>query len=979
MEEKSFPIKAHQNNKKSNNSLMAIDEYYYKIKSTQKLSRCKSANIINNRRNSKLNVNHNYFTRNKTNKKIGVSFNESYMHNIVFNNEALIKEKNNSNSSVEHPIFLSKNSKLLYKNSKPNLNRINMSNLFKSNDSTRIDSAMQSTKNLRVFSGKSNSNNTIIYGTKLFENKKKTETKKKLLSVININPTIEKNKNDINILFNKKTLQDMRVQKLIRKSKMVDFNRQKDNNNYIENMQKAQIFDLMPLLLLYMKQKENENFEAKKEENLYSNRNDKNKKNMKFNYNYPVKFSFLNNAINNIHHLVDFVDIENKEEVKENVIKDYKENHKIFKNLDFKAFGYELDPEVIKMIMQNEKQKEIKEKLKKLKNQELFENLKKNKHKILISPKVKRNNILEHLKLTKEFYRTLNKKWKLKDKTNNINKNNSMKEINYNFNKQEEIDILSIINNNKFSDSYFENNKRMSKVFDLKSPNFNNNIEIDKNQKDELLNDIDKDKSNNKLFNNINYLNLLNQAKSENNNINKNNHNLNLLMTNDNRLVVHGSKNEEKNNKNEDPDKKYLKLNSKNSLDSSKGSINIEKNIKSRNNKRKKNIHLSYIRPKKIISKTIILFKRKNEDIDISSNISIINNKSEIINLTPIKEKKKVSNDIKDKNLSKNKKKRKKNKKNIKNNKNDKKPNKNMPKELEPKTKDNNNDNLDLNKTNNKDNVINNPEKNEIKGDNSNTNQNDNKNNNNNYQVKSPKKNKEVEEKEIIEIIEENLENEENEEEGKKSSEDNRSSLAKNQVNKSSKFIEEHHFNSLNYLFRQKYKEQNKKDENNTEKEKEKEKNEDEEPNSPIKEVNINTIEDIEFKKNVLLYKMKEDIKSKIKEGKYDMNDLENFNKFEDNINQYHLNHGSKDINQVKDYFLLLSKKFSEFQEIMNDKETKLIEQERINKFLADLNYELDYNIPRALLKKGKRCRSSNLYKRLITLSEITKKLNDLN
>ena len=63
----------------------------------------------------------------------------------------------------------------------------------------------------------------------------------------------------------------------------------------------------------------------------------------------------------------------------------------------------------------------------------------------------------------------------------------------------------------------------------------------------------------------------------------------------------------------------------------------------------------------------------------------------------------------------------------------------------------------------------------------------------------------------------------------------------------------------------------------------------------------------------------------------------------------------------------------------MNDKETKLIEQERINKFLADLNYELDYNIPRALLKKGKRCRSSNLYKRLITLSEITKKLNDLN
>ena len=146
-----------------------------------------------------------------------------------------------------------------------------------------------------------------------------------------------------------------------------------------------------------------------------------------------------------------------------------------------------------------------------------------------------------------------------------------------------------------------------------------------------------------------------------------------------------------------------------------------------------------------------------------------------------------------------------------------------------------------------------------------------------------------------------------------------------------------------------------------------------------MKTLNIkNTIEDIEYKKNVLLYKMKEDIRSKIKEGKYDINELENFNKFEDNINQYHLNHGSKDVNQVKEYFLLLSKKFSEFQEIMNDKETRLIEEERINKFLANLNFELDYNIPEALLKKGRRCRSSNLYKRLITLSEITKKLNDL-
>ena len=461
-------------------------------------------------------------------------------------------------------------------------------------------------------------------------------------------------------------------------------------------------------------------------------------------------------------------------------------------------------------------------------------------------------------------------------------------------------------------------------------------------------------------------------------------------MTKDNKLAVHSTKNEEKQNKNEEIDNNYVNLNTNNSIDSYKDLINIEESIKSRNNKDKNKLHLSRIKPKKITFRKMTYFNSKNEDIDIdiSSNISIIDNKSEILNLTPIKEPKKVANDneIKDKNLSKNKKKRKKNKKNIKNtkttqnDKKDKKSNEALSKELEQKNKNKNkakdNRNLDLKKANNKENNINNPEnneKNEIKGNNSNKNKDDSKNINNNKknngQIKSPIKNKEEEENEIIEKIEENLEDEDNEEEGKKNSEDIRNTLAKNQLDKSNKFIEERRFNSLNYLFSQKYKEH----ENNIEKEKETK-----EPNSPIKEVNINTIEDIEYKKNVLLYKMKEDIRSKIKEGKYDINELENFNKFEDNINQYHLNHGSKDVNQVKEYFLLLSKKFSEFQEIMNDKETRLIEEERINKFLANLNFELDYNIPEALLKKGRRCRSSNLYKRLITLSEITKKLNDL-
>ena len=123
-----------------------------------------------------------------------------------------------------------------------------------------------------------------------------------------------------------------------------------------------------------------------------------------------------------------------------------------------------------------------------------------------------------------------------------------------------------------------------------------------------------------------------------------------------------------------------------------------------------------------------------------------------------------------------------------------------------------------------------------------------------------------------------------------------------------------------------------------------------------------------------MLFKLKEDIKNKIREGKYSKKELESFKEFENNINKFQLNYSIRDENKIKEYFLTLSKKFNEFQDQMNDKESQIVEQDRINKFIRDLNYELDVSIPRAIMMRGRRCHSSNLYRKLISLSDIKNK-----
>ena len=251
----------------------------------------------------------------------------------------------------------------------------------------------------------------------------------------------------------------------------------------------------------------------------------------------------------------------------------------------------------------------------------------------------------------------------------------------------------------------------------------------------------------------------------------------------------------------------------------------------------------------------------------------------------------------------------------------------------------------------------------------------------------TPENNKKNIEGEKEKIISKVIEEEKNEEQNKKDdeeqeksdkiiNEDIKKAIPKNKLNKESmlKFLKERKLNYLNFLINQKYEEIQKKNNEIKNENIENEILENQKRFSAFNGVNITSVEDIEYKKNILLYKLKEEIKNKIKDGKCDINELEHFRKFENNLNEYQINYNSKDVNKIKEYFLLISRKFFEFMEEMNYRESQRIEEMRINKFLRELNYELDFNIPRAIWEKGRRCHSSNLYKKIISLSEINKK-----
>ena len=100
---------------------------------------------------------------------------------------------------------------------------------------------------------------------------------------------------------------------------------------------------------------------------------------------------------------------------------------------------------------------------------------------------------------------------------------------------------------------------------------------------------------------------------------------------------------------------------------------------------------------------------------------------------------------------------------------------------------------------------------------------------------------------------------------------------------------------------------------------------------------------------------------------------MEEFEKFENKLNEYKINYNLKDTNKIKEYVLLLLTKFNEYIELEKKKKKRKTEETRINKFMNNLYFELDYNIPLSRMLKGKKCSAKNFNSNLSRLSEIRK------
>ena len=100
------------------------------------------------------------------------------------------------------------------------------------------------------------------------------------------------------------------------------------------------------------------------------------------------------------------------------------------------------------------------------------------------------------------------------------------------------------------------------------------------------------------------------------------------------------------------------------------------------------------------------------------------------------------------------------------------------------------------------------------------------------------------------------------------------------------------------------------------------------------------SFEDIEKKKLELLYKIKHDIKYKVAKGNINSIELENFELFQDKINDLKERYEEDDIN---DYIKNMEVYFQSFQDEIEKKEKKKYDEDRINKYLRQ--FYSDYNI----------------------------------
>ena len=994
---------------KTNSDLFLFDDAYHKVKAQQKSIRCKSANI-----NKKVLFNSNnlktYLTKRKE---------ESYKDKILnskrfnfFKNDLLKKE-----TKVR---FLSPKSRNKLNS---NMSTINISsNIFNSNDSFKLDTTKQSslTRATRILSGKYNSSISLYKSGYSIQRKNKNNIKsrnKNEFSVININgDNFHTKKRNIN----KKTLEDLTIQNLIKKSKTIDLNKISKTTKHKNNIEKKKIFDFYHSFL-----SDRLNHEKKFDiDNNIVLKKDKGT-NMDFsiiNQNYPIKYSFLDENMNNILHMVNFVDVENREELLKNVRIDLKDKDRI-KFEDFKTIGSELCPEILYKINQDEKQRLIKLKYEELKNKYKFENSQNIKEKKLLRTKFKKNYVPEYkLKFKNDNWKNKNyesiykfhsikyiptpkkkeiqKKKFIKNKSIEINpkKTNSFilfpkkskileniikrdknekKSNSIQINKIENTRIKSALqfNENKINQNYINkskeniNNNKISDNLDINdksnSKNNNNNeisnIEKNMNQKESTNNNIDE--SNNNISSNINmnpngFYKIINQ-KQNYNKINKIVKIDYIFLKGDEyakyeNLDISDYVNEINSKRN------YKKRNTFSSLQrdddipntkikTMKDSSNISIYLRARH---KTFLHRNSLKkpPLKLLNFQKGIFKSKEENkSNINNNNKLHESKKKIIK----KEKNEVKNIINEINEN----------DNLEEMKNDKNIQKIIFENIDNENKFHIEKNSFIpfsdikNKSNEGFNKIQinffatkNKKINKLKPR---------KKSKNKKEFKKLKEEVNIIKKDMIKNEKINIEDEKKSETINKS--DERLSIIRGRrMNKSA---------TLEYI-NKKYKEIEKQKGNVDINE---ELSENLDKLNYFKNTDLESVEDIEYNKNVLLYKLKEDIRYNITIGKCEKAEMDEFIRFENKINEYKIKYNLKDKDKIKEYVLLLLVKFNEFMELLSVRERRKMEENRVNKFINNLNYDLDYNIPLSLIVKGRRCFSRNYNENISRLSEIKK------
>ena len=134
--------------------------------------------------------------------------------------------------------------------------------------------------------------------------------------------------------------------------------------------------------------------------------------------------------------------------------------------------------------------------------------------------------------------------------------------------------------------------------------------------------------------------------------------------------------------------------------------------------------------------------------------------------------------------------------------------------------------------------------------------------------------------------------------------------------------------------------------------------------------VDLTKVDEIEKQKKVYLYRLKEDIKYKISEGKYHLIEMENFKHFENAMNKFRLK-DAFDPNKVKLYINLVKKYLHFYKVQLDNKEREKNDEDRINRFLRNLRQEVYETLPTVKLIQGRNCHARDYFQELQLLSEI--------